>query len=53
MVDEFNLDIPRMGYFILYKSDGSFLSRQVEKEQLDMEAAKGSREIGHYENPDR
>ena len=33
MVDEFNLDIPRMGYFILYKSDGSFLSRQVEKEQ--------------------
>lgn len=29
------------------------LQRQVEKEQLDMEAAKGSREIGYYENPDR
>jgi hypothetical protein len=29
------------------------LQRQVEKEQLDLEAAKGSREIGYYENPDR
>lgn len=29
------------------------LQRQVEKEQLDAEAAKGSREIGYYENPDR
>lgn len=31
---KFNLDIPRMGYFILFKSSGKFISRQIKAEQL-------------------
>lgn len=30
----FDLDIPKMGHFILYKGKGKFLHRQIEKQQL-------------------
>ena len=31
--DKFNLDIPRIGYFIVYKGDNSFMSKQIKNEQ--------------------
>ena len=32
----FSLDIPRMGYFILYKCDNSWISKTVRSQQLKM-----------------
>lgn len=34
MMEKFNLDIPRIGYIILFKNKGNFIGRQIKKVQL-------------------
>ena len=32
-MDEFNLDVPKMGHFILFKNSGSWLGNAIVREQ--------------------
>lgn len=45
----FNLDIPRMGYVLAYKSDGKFFSRMIVAKQLRKGFTKEQAQVVHIE----
>ena len=47
--EDFNLDIPRIGYFIVYKGNSSFFSKQIEKAQKITGFDKVDSEYTHVE----
>lgn len=46
---KFNLDIPRMGYFLLTKHDSGWIGDQIEKEQLRHGFSKEDAKYTHVE----
>ena len=49
MSKKFNLDVPRMGYFLVYKSEGSFFSNQIVKKQLRSGFTPKQASVSHVE----
>jgi len=45
----FSLDVPRMGYFLVYKSEGSFFSNQIVKKQLRSGFTPKQARVSHVE----
>jgi len=46
---EFNLDIPRIGYFVVYKGDNSFFCNQIRKVQRDLGFDQTDSDYTHIE----
>jgi len=49
MSTKLDLDIPRMGYFLVYKSEGSFFSKQIVKKQLKAGFTPKQASVSHVE----